>query len=262
MALKAIVDKLDSVPEAHRGLYAAGKADDGTEGKFVLQVESVSGFALENVEGLKSALGKERTKVGTLEAAVAGFKGLDPEKVKTDLAKLADLEKIDPATEADKIAEAKVRAATDQLVAKHTQEADALKSTIAGLSKSLEGYAIDAVATAAIAKEKGVPELLMPLIRAQTRVKMADGKVAVEVLDKDGNVRIGDAKGNPMTIEGLVAEMKSSEAYGRAFEGSGQSGTGKRPGETGGPAKTTQGNVGGTREEREAAFAARFPELQ
>jgi len=53
-----------------------------------------------------------------------------------------------------------------------------------------------------------------------------DGRFRVEVVDGDGNVRIGDAHGNPLTIEGLVAEMKASETYAAAFASSGASGTG------------------------------------
>src|SRR4051794_27617528 len=53
MALKAIVETIDSVPEAVRGLYKEA------EGKFILDVESVEGYALEDVSGLKSTLGAD-----------------------------------------------------------------------------------------------------------------------------------------------------------------------------------------------------------
>jgi len=99
-------------------------------------------------------------------------------------------------------------------------------------------------------------------VRAHTRVKEVDGKFTVEVVDKDGNAKIADSKGTPMDIAGLVAEMKESEAFGRAFEGSGQSGSGKQPGPGGGGTPPQRGNFGGTREERAAAIAAKFPELK
>lgn len=79
-------------------------------------------------------------------------------------------------------------------------------------------------------------DLLLPHVRTHTRVKEVDGKFYVEVIDKDGNARIADGKGTPMTIQGLVAEMRGSDTFGRAFEGSGNSGSGKQPGHGGGGA--------------------------
>jgi hypothetical protein len=43
-----------------------------------------------------------------------------------------------------------------------------------------------------------------------------------------------DGKGNPMTIRDLVKEMRASEIFGRAFNGSGQSGSGTQPANGGG----------------------------
>lgn len=261
MALKAVVEKIEDLPEAIRGEYRPGTADEGTEGKFVLSVEAVGGFSLENVEGLKSALGKERSTREKLERDVVRYKDLDPEKARAALAKLEEFEKIDPTKEADKIANQKFEAAKAQLLERHTGEIQQREERIGHLTKTVEGLLIDQVATAAIAEAKGSVELLLPHVRAHTRVKEVDGGFMVEVVDKDGNARIADAKGSPMDIKGLVAEMRQSDTFGRAFEGTGNSGTGKMPGSGAGTRPAAKGNLGGSRDERVAAIAAKFPEL-
>ena len=229
MALKAIIDSVEGLPDGVKEHYT--ERDDG---KFVLSVDPVDGFALEDVTGLKTALGKERTSREKLERDVVKFKDLDPDKAREALAKLDELTQIDPAKEADKIANTKFEAAKAQLLEKHNGEISSRDERIGHLSKTVESLLIDAAATQALAEAKGSVELLLPHVRAHTRVKEEDGKFTVEVVDKDGNARIGDAKGGIMDIKGLVAEMRQSDTFGRAFEGSGQSGSGKQPGGAGG----------------------------
>lgn len=238
MELEPIVDALDGVPEALRPAYREA------DGKFVLNVKQKDGWALEDVSGLKTALGKERTARETLERQVVKFKDLDPDKAREALAKLEEIAQIDPAKEADKIANTKFEAAKAQLLEKHGGEISSRDERIAHLTKTVESLLIDQAATAALAEAKGSVELLLPHVRAHTRVKEADGKFTVEVVDKDGNVKIADAKGAPMDIKGLVAEMRQSETFGRAFEASGQSGSGKQPGNgTGGAGQLKRGQM-------------------
>lgn len=229
MSLKAVVESIDVVPEAVRGFYQE------TDGKFILQVEPVDGYALEDVQGLKTTLGKEMTLRKKLEKDVVRFKDIDPEKAREALSRLEELGNLDPAKEADKIANTKFEAAKAQLLDKHKGEIEAREGKIGSLTKTIESLLIDANATAAIAEAKGSVELLLPHVQKHTRVREAEGgKYLVEVVDKDGNARIGNAKGDPMTISDLVQEMRRSDAFGRAFEGSGQSGSGKQPGNGGG----------------------------
>lgn len=255
--LKAIVDGLDSVPEALRGYYE----EDADLGKFRLKVEPVEGFALEDVSGLKSALGKERTTREKLERDFAKFKDIDPEKAREALAKVEEYRTIDPKKDADRIANEKFEAAKGQLLEKHLEEIATRDKRIEHLAATVSELMIDQVATAALAEAKGSVDLLLPHVKARTRVKEVDGKFVVEVIDKDGNVRIADAKGTPMDIKGLVAEMRQSEAFGRAFEGSGQSGSGMQPNNGGGgssqlkrSAMTTQQKADYIAEHGQAAF--------
>jgi DNA-directed RNA polymerase subunit F len=224
MALKAVVEKVDDLAESIRPLYQE------KEGRFVLDVEPIDGFALEDVAGLKSTLGKELTKRKQLEKDFAKFKDLDPDKAREAIVKLEELGNIDPLKEADKIVDQRLKAATGQLVEKHTKELDQERARSTRLQKAFESTLIDQAATAALAEAKGSVELLLPHVQRHTRVReLDDGRHVVEVIDKDGTVRIGNSKGDPMTITDLVQEMKKSEAFGRAFDGSGQSGSGMRP---------------------------------
>lgn len=252
MAIKAIVTKLDDAPEALREHYAE------KDGKFYLAVEPVDGYALEDVSGLKSALGAERTEREKLQAAVVKFKDIDPDKAREALAKLEELGSIDPAKEADKLANTKFEAAKAQLLEKHSQEIGERDGRIKKLTDAMDKLVRQAAATAAIAEAKGSVELLLPHVLNHTRVKETDdGEFVVEVVDAKGNVRIGDSKGAPLDLKGLVAEMRQSETFSRAFDGDGHSGTGKEH-DKGGTAGSGKGDFGGSREERAAAIAAKF----
>ena len=253
MTLKAIIDNLDGVPEALKGYYE----QNADSGKFVLKVEPVDGYALEDVTGLKTTLGKELTLRKKLEKDLAKFTDIDPDKAREAMSKFEELANIDPAKEADKIANSKFEAAKSQLLEKHTGEVKTRDERIDFLTKTVESLLIDAAATAAIAEAKGSVGLLLPHVRSHTRVKEADGKFTVEVIDTDGNTKIADAKGTAMDIKGLIAEMKASDEFGRAFDASGNTGSGKQPGAGSGDL-SRQGNFGGSREERQAAIAAKF----
>lgn len=232
MALRAIVEKIEDVAEAVRGEYKPVKVGD--KDVFILDVTPTDGYELDNVNALKTALGKERTNRERLERDVIKFKDIDPEKARDALTRLAELEAIDPTKEADKIANTKFEAAKAQLLAKHTQDMDAANAKSTKYRTKIDHLLIDSVAATAIAGAKGSIELLLPHIQRNTRVVEDGDDFKVEVIDKEGNVRIGDSKGQPMTIEDLVAEMRSSDTFGRAFEGDGQTGGGKRPGNGGG----------------------------
>lgn len=238
MALKAIIDTTDGLDDTLKGMY---KPLEGAEGKFVLDVEGADGFELEDVSGLKTSLSKERGTAQSLERELKKFgstydkntgkwtHSIDPVKAQQALAKYDEFMSLDPAKEADKIAETKIAAVKDQLVQQHSVELQSKEAKVNTLTKALDKVLREQTARAEIAGAKGEPLLLLPHVMSQTRtVEDDDGNFRVEVIDASGNVRIGDAKGNPMTIAQLVAEMRNSEVFGRAFEGDGTSGSGKR----------------------------------
>lgn len=105
MALNLVEAKLDGVPEAMRSLYIE------KDGQFHLDVTGV-----EDVTGLKSALGKERDAAKDAKRMLADlqkqFEGIDPTKVR-DM-----LKHLDNSEEAKLLAEGKL----DDVVAKRTEK--------------------------------------------------------------------------------------------------------------------------------------------
>ena len=259
MTIKAIVETTDGLPEAIQALY---QPIEGGEG-FRLNVEPAGGYELQDVSGLKSALSKERGEADRLRKEVLRFKDLDPDRAREALGKLEELEKIDPEAAADKIAQQKIEAATKQLLGKHEKEIGTREERIKQLQGNVEKLLVDQVATAALSEARGSVKLLLPHVQRSTRVVERDGRFAVEVVDDDGNVKI-NGKGDPITISELVAEMKASDEFGRAFDASGKSGAGmaQMNGSGGGTATArSKGSWTGKKDDRLAAIHSKFPNL-
>jgi hypothetical protein len=173
-------------------------------------------LAEESTKGLKE---KNAELLGKLKA-FDPLKGIDPDehrKLKEQAAKVEE-ERALKAGEFDNLKK--------QLVDAHAKEKAAWEAEKATLRQSLENNVLIATATQAIAAEKGSSILLMPHVRNRTKLDDSGNPV---VVDDQGNVRI-DAKGQPLTIPALIAEMKADVAtFGRAFEASGASGGGTPP---------------------------------
>lgn len=78
-----------------------------------------------------------------------------------------------------------------------------------------------------IQKHEGIPELLEPAAKERIRAEYDGDGVSISVLDKDGNTMFKDGK--EATLDDLIAEFRSNDTYHRAFNGTGNSGTGTRP---------------------------------
>jgi hypothetical protein len=220
--LKLNVDSLDAVDEPYRALYE----QDGE--KFKLKVDGV-----EDTTGLKNALSAERRRAADLEKKVKGWErsGKTPEEI-ADLVEAAEAKAL---TEAEKKGEwEKLRT---QMNDKHAQDIKGKDETIGSLKKRLETELIDKTAVSAIAAAKGSPDLLLPHVQRHVKV---DDDFNVVVVNAKGEPRV-NGKGEPLSIADLIEEMKTNETFGRAFEGSGHSGSGMRPNNGGGG--TPPGNV-------------------
>lgn len=220
--LKLVVDSLDDLDETARTLYVE------RDGKFHLDVDGV-----EDTSGLKSALQKERKEREARERQVKAWErlGKSPEEIEEllEAQRKADEEKATKAGEWEKL-----RA---QMNEKHQAELAKKDEALAAMRRRLEAELVDAKAVAAIAAAKGVPELLLPHVQRHVKV---DDDFNVLVVDAKGDPRV-NSKGEPLTIADLVSEMRQSDLYGRAFEGSGQTGSGKQPDKAGGPGSTPGG---------------------
>jgi hypothetical protein len=191
MTLPATVDRLEDLPEAVREHYVATE-----DGRFRLDADGV-----EDVAGLKSALDKERAARKALKAELAARDeaGAEPED-----------------------AEAASEAAPEPEPMPETAAApDARRA-------ALEARLVDAEARAALQVARGVPELLLPVLRDRLAVAEDDaGGLAVRVLGEAGEPQRRDGEdGAYLTVADLVEGLRADPVYGRAFDGSGKGGSG------------------------------------
>ena len=225
MPLKAIVTTLDGLSEELKKEY---KSKDG---KFYLDVSEVDGYALEDARNLKSALARERESAREANDKLKSLADFDIDAAKEALRKVKEWQDSPP----EKKFEEQFKAREEQLLKKHKTEIDTKDGSIKDLTSQLEEQLITASATQAIAAKKGSIDLLLPIVARQTRIRrVSDGRFIVEVLDDKKQPRISSKQGSQdaMSIGELVDEMSKTEVYGRAFDGTGNSGTGAVSGVT------------------------------
>ena len=70
------------------------------------------------------------------------------------------------------------------------------------------------------------PTLLLPHVRRYLKRVEEGDDFKVIVVDDKGNPRVAGANGDLMTVEQLVAEMKTKDEYAGGFKGTGASGSG------------------------------------
>ena len=212
MALKLRIsaEELAGLPEGIRGFY------EEKDGSYVLSIDG-----LEDTNGLKSALEKERKARSEYEKTVRQYQGLgkSPEEI-------AELVKAQEESEKNKLEQKgeweKLKA---QLLESHKKELSARDEAVQKMKGTLESYLVDAAATEAIAAAKGIPQLLLPHVKSAVKVIEEDGKYQVRVVGPDGSPRM-NAKGEFLGIKDFVSEMRESEVFSRAFEGTGTTGSG------------------------------------
>jgi len=248
MALEAFVENLDSVAETIRGEYTE------VEGGFQLDVTSVNGLRLENVDNLKSAVAKERSAHKEFEtkynALATSFEGIEPTDVISAQADLKNLQTrydklaaLDPEAEADKIVSVKVK---DQVAkkqrewqTKYDEEIGSRDIKQAATTKQLEDIMIKSAAVSALSEAGGGKnvDLLTPHVLANTRLAFDNGVYVVEVVDSDGNARVG-ANGQNMGISDLMPELK--EKWPTAFNVTVKPGGGSKGGGGGKPVPVSE----------------------
>lgn len=244
MALKKGFTKAEweALPQAERTLYEQAQVyvPDGENWK--LDAEG-----LEDAAGVKTALDKERSNVAAIKKQIqdlqAKYGDLDPEKAREALTKLEELEQ----EEAKKTGnfQAILDTANKKFDAERTQLKQLLQEKddlLAQKEATIQDIVLDQGLTAAIAKHKGDPLILLPVIKSKKEVKaVLEGDTYMpRVFDKDGNQVIGDTKGNPMDLEQYVEQMKQHTSYARAFDSNNGGGMGAQGGFGGG---SGNGNV-------------------
>lgn len=263
MALKAKLDSLEGLDEGMSGLYTE------QDGAFVLNVETVDGLGLGNTGKLEGALSKERKTVGDLNKIVKRIpEGLSIDDLLTShtkLADLGDLSELDSLDEklAARQTQLEEKFATDRqrLETKFADDIGAKDKAIETLTGQLHEQIVKGAATAAIASNNGVPELLLPVVMANVLVEEDDnGRMVSRIKGADGQARLSSKAGSTdfMTIEEYVSVLRDDKVYSGAFKADDAGGGGtQKPGGGGvGPHKISAEDARDPAKYRNAKAAA------
>jgi hypothetical protein len=231
--LKFQLDTLEGVDEAVRALYTE------KDGKFVLgieglpQQEDVSGLKAKNAELLAEKKEIERKAREAEDAA-----RLEREEAARKSGNVEELE----------------RSWTEKFTRREAELTGTLEQERATLSGQIRDLTVGRTATdiASALAVQGSAKALLPHIERRLSVEQRDGKPVVVVLDAQGKL-------SAATLDELKAEIANDAAFAPLIAGSKASGGGA--GGAGGGGGAPKGKIGGTKEERTAAIASRFPDL-
>ncbi|NNA32719.1 hypothetical protein [Pseudomonas lundensis] len=233
--LKFQIDSLDGVDEAVRALYTE------KDGKFVLGIEGLP--QQEDVSGLKA---KVDELLGEKKSA---------EKARKDAEEQARLEREEAARKSGNVEELE-KSWSEKYNRREAELNGMLEQERGTLSTQIRDLTVGRTATD-IASALAIPgsaKALLPHIERRLSVEQRDGKPVVVVLDQQGKL-------SAATLEELKAEFANDTAFAPLIAGSKASGGGAAGAGAGGGGGAAKGKIGGTKEERTAAIASRFPDL-
>lgn len=231
--LKFQLDTLEGVDEAVRALYTE------KDGKFVLGIEGLP--RPEDVSGLKA---KVDELLGEKKAA---------EKKAREAEEAARLEREELARKSGNVEELE-RSWSEKYSKREAELSAMLEQERGTLSTQIRDLTVGRTATD-IASALAIPgsaKALLPHIERRLSVEQRDGKPVVVVLDQQGKL-------SAATLDELKAEFANDTAFAPLIAGSKASGGGAAG--AGGGGGAAKGKIGGTKEERQAAIASRFPDL-
>lgn len=217
MDIEKVVDSIEAVPELLRGFYTE------KDGKYHLEDVTSLRNAMQHAKRERDDAKRKAQQIDKWDRL-----GKSPDEIEQllEAQRKAEEDRAKKAGEFDSL--------KAQMVEKHQGELKAREDAVAKMRASLESHLVDASATRAIAEAKGIPALLLPHVKARIKVDEKDGDYVVKVLTADGRDAVKDGGGTPMTIADLIAEFKQSDIFGRAFEGTGRTGSGTPPNGAGG----------------------------
>ncbi|RMT70371.1 hypothetical protein ALP29_04553 [Pseudomonas syringae pv. avii] len=231
--LKFQLDTLEGVDEAVRALYTE------KDGKFVLGIEGLP--QPEDVSGLKS---KVQELLDEKKAA---------DKARKDAEDQARLEREENARKSGNVEELE-KSWSEKFNRREAELNGLLEQERGTLSTQIRDLTVGRTATD-IASALAIPgsaKALLPHIERRLSVEQRDGKPVVVVLDQQGKL-------SAATLDELKAEFANDTAFAPLIAGSKASGGGAAG--AGGGGGAAKGKIGGTKEERQAAIASRFPDL-
>jgi len=233
MGLKYQLDTLDGLDDSVKSLYTE------KEGKFVLGIEGLP--QPEDVSGLKA---KVDELLGEKKAA---------EKARKDAEEQARVEREEAARKSGNVEELE-KSWSEKYSRREAELNGMLEQERGTLSTQIRDLTVGRTATD-IASALAIPgsaKALLPHIERRLSVEQRDGKPVVVVLDAQGKL-------SAATLDELKAEFANDVAFAPLIAGSKASGGGANGAGNGGGA--AKGNIGGTKTERTAAIASKFPDL-
>lgn len=229
--LKPIYESADDIPENLKEYYAESDA-----GGYILSVSDESGYALENVQGLKSTLGKLKDRATKAEEGLKQFSaiGRSPQELAEALSQLESMQ-ISQGEESEAISRMKAELESVKRSAReNVEKATApIQSLADARMEQIKDLLIDSQLQNAIIEAGGNPRLLMPILKNEVRARTdEEGKVVVEIVDGEGTPRIKGQDLTPMGFADLVAERRNDPDLAVAFKANGHSGGGTTPDST------------------------------
>lgn len=223
--------ELETMEDVYRMLYKE------VDGVYYLKVKPVSvgksHYALEDVAGLKSALGKEKANARSFKDKLDLFEDIDPEAARDALTKIEEMTDWKP----EKKVQEQIDAIKAQLEGKHKKEASKWDEEKSFFMNQLRKALIEAEATAAVAKhgvKKGFINLMKEKAMTEALLEKNDkGDYTVRVKGEDGTPRISMNSEGYMTIDELMGSYSTLDEYSGAFDGSGATGSGATGSERG-----------------------------
>lgn len=220
MALKAVVDDLETVPETLRGEYTE------KDGKFYLSIDDLDNH--HGVAGLKTALNSERQLRARHEKQVKAWEKLGKTAEEIDEMLRAQQERDEKA--------AREKGDFDSILKQHqdkwAQEKASLEAEVNASRASERSAVVGERVLGALAKagatEEGA-ELLPDRLANRIKFETVDGKRVLKITQADGETPMaGTGADGTATIDDLVKEAVTK--YPSLFKGSGGGGGGMPPG--------------------------------
>lgn len=219
MALKAKLENLEGVTDAHKALYR--KEGDA----YLLDVEPVEGYVLENVTALKGALAKEREQAAERGKALEAFGDLDPGTARDALTKVGQMKN----WSSDEKVKEQIEARGKEVAAAKDAEYGPKLQALDSVRKAYEVLTIDNALRDAGVKAKFLAPALVPrLLRDAVKLDEREGKLTPVVMDANGKPRVvinNDGTSRDMSIDEFVAEQAKLPEYLPLIAGSTASGS-------------------------------------
>lgn len=216
MAIKGIVDNLDSVPEELRSHYIEA------EGGHRLDVEDMLHDS--EVAGLRTTLGQMKGEKKELKKVLGAFKslGMEPDELSSSIEELARFRESETGKTAEELAAEKIEAVKAQMLKKHQAELAAYEEKVGALSSRHRQYLTKAAAAEAINKAGGLAGPLLPLLMG--RMDIADDD-SVFMKGDDGNPLV-TRTGQNMTPTEYLEDLKQQAEFRGCFQAPKGSGSG------------------------------------